>query len=74
MHAHDNDQLLIITMGATFIATDSDEHVLTPGTVVWIPAGVPHRHGTVGDSEAETIYITRTPYSTSISPEKPSTP
>jgi quercetin dioxygenase-like cupin family protein len=66
LHAHDSDQLLVITSGSTLIATQTEEHVMEPGTVVWVPAGVPHRHGTAGDTEAETIYITRTPYSTTI--------
>jgi quercetin dioxygenase-like cupin family protein len=66
LHAHDSDQLLVITCGSTLIATQTEEHVLEPGTVVWVPAGVPHRHGTAGDTEGETIYITRAPYSTTI--------
>jgi quercetin dioxygenase-like cupin family protein len=66
LHAHDSDQLLIVTAGSTVIATQTEEYVLEPGTVVWVPAGVPHRHGTAGATHAETIYITRAPYSTSV--------
>jgi quercetin dioxygenase-like cupin family protein len=66
LHQHDCDQLLIVTGGMGLIATATEEHRLPPGTVIFVPAGLPHWHGTVAGAGAETIYLTRTPYATTV--------
>lgn len=45
MHSHTGEQVLYITEGKGTVATDKKEHVVTPGTVVFIPVGEKHWHG-----------------------------
>ncbi len=49
-HVHDNEQILYVTEGKGIVATKEKEYVVTPGTVVFIPAGEVHWHGAVEDS------------------------
>jgi quercetin dioxygenase-like cupin family protein len=56
-HAHDHEQVLIVTAGEGIIATDEREVVITPGDVVLIPAHEKHWHGATEDSEFSHIYI-----------------
>jgi quercetin dioxygenase-like cupin family protein len=58
-HAHDSEQILVVTSGRGIIATEAEEKVITPGDVVIIPAGEKHRHGATKDSEFSHIYVTR---------------
>jgi len=58
-HAHDSEQILIVTLGKGMIATETDEKVITPGDVVIIPAGEKHWHGATKDSEFSHIYVSR---------------
>jgi quercetin dioxygenase-like cupin family protein len=44
-HTHESDQLLIITEGEGTVATESEEHDVAVGDVVFIPAGEQHWHG-----------------------------
>jgi quercetin dioxygenase-like cupin family protein len=44
-HAHSSAQLLFVTAGEGFVATAERRFMLTPGAVVFIPAGVAHSHG-----------------------------
>jgi quercetin dioxygenase-like cupin family protein len=57
---------LIITSGPAIIATETEEHELPTGSVVLVPAGVAHLHASPTDRGAETIFITRTPYTTDV--------
>src|SRR4030042_2797006 len=44
-HAHDSEQILVVTFGKGMIATETEEKVITTGDVVIIPAGEKHWHG-----------------------------
>ena len=58
-HAHDHEQILIITAGKGIIATETEEKVVTVGDIVLIPAGEKHWHGSGGDSELSHIFVIR---------------
>ncbi|OGO31954.1 MAG: hypothetical protein A2Z29_06135 [Chloroflexi bacterium RBG_16_56_11] len=44
-HTHDSEQILYVTDGKGVIATREKEYVVTPGSIVFIPAGEVHMHG-----------------------------
>jgi quercetin dioxygenase-like cupin family protein len=58
-HVHDVDQILIITAGTGYVATEKEKRLVTVGDVVWIPAGEKHWHGATEDSEFSHIAVTR---------------
>jgi quercetin dioxygenase-like cupin family protein len=58
-HAHDSEQILVVTSGKGMIATEAEEKVIGAGDVVIIPAGEKHWHGATKDSEFSHIYVTR---------------
>ena len=58
-HAHDSDQVLIVTAGKGIVATEQEERIVTVGDVAFIPAGEKHWHGATKDSEFAHIYVTR---------------
>lgn len=58
-HAHDSEQILIVTAGRGIVATEKEERVVTEGEVIHIPAGEKHWHGATNDSEFSHIYVTR---------------
>ena len=58
-HAHDFEQILIVTEGKGIIATEKEEKVVTVGDIVLIPAGEKHWHGSGGDSEFSHIFVVR---------------
>ena len=58
-HAHDNEQILIVTSGKGIIATEKEEVTITVGDVVIIPAGEKHWHGATEDSEFAHIFVSR---------------
>ena len=49
-HTHDSEQILYITEGRGIVATKDKEYVVTPGMIVYIPAGENHWHGATEDS------------------------
>ena len=49
-HTHDSEQFLYITDGRGIVATKEKEYVVTPGCLVYIPAGEVHWHGASPDS------------------------
>lgn len=49
-HVHTNEQVLWVTSGKGVLATEKEEHVLTPGMIAFIPAGERHWHGAAQDS------------------------
>ena len=65
-HTHESDQVLIVTAGRGMVATEKEEHVVTTGDVVLIPAGEKHRHGATSDSEFSHIAMTRLDSKTTI--------
>ncbi len=58
-HAHDGEQILIVTAGKGIIATEKEEKMITGGDIVIIPAGEKHWHGATEDSEFAHIYVSR---------------
>ena len=58
-HSHDGDQVLIITAGKGFVATEKEKKLVTVGEVVLFPAGEKHWHGATSDSEFSHIVITK---------------
>lgn len=58
-HAHDSEQILIVTAGKGIVATEQEERAVVPGDVISIPAGEKHRHGATSDSEFSHIFIYR---------------
>src|SRR3974377_1846712 len=58
-HAHDSEQILVVTSGKGIIATETEEKVITPGDVVIIPAGEKHWHGATKDSTMSHLFVSR---------------
>ena len=58
-HAHDSEQILLVTSGKGMIATEAEEKVIIQGDVVIIPAGEKHWHGATKDSNFSHIYLSR---------------
>jgi quercetin dioxygenase-like cupin family protein len=58
-HAHDSEQILIVTAGKGIVATEKEERVVTPGDIIFIPAGEKHWHGASPDSEFSHIYVSK---------------
>ena len=44
-HTHPFEQILYVTEGKGIVATKTEEQIVTPGTVVFIPPGEVHWHG-----------------------------
>jgi len=59
LHSHDSEQILIVTSGEGIVATESEEHAVSVGDVIFIPAGEPHWHGAAPDREFSHIYVQR---------------
>ena len=59
-HAHDSEQLLIVTAGRGIVATEKEKRVVTQGDVILFSAGEKHWHGATEDSEFSHIYVTKT--------------
>jgi 4-carboxymuconolactone decarboxylase len=58
-HAHDGEQILIVTSGKGIIATEAEKKLIIPGDIVIIPAGEKHWHGAVEDSEFSHLYVSQ---------------
>lgn len=58
-HAHDSEQILIVTAGRGIVATEHEKREVTPGDIIFIPAGEKHRHGAAENSEFSHIFIYR---------------
>jgi len=49
-HTHSFDQVLYVTEGTGIVATENEEVTVTPGSIIFIPAGENHWHGATRDS------------------------
>lgn len=58
-HTHDSEQFLYVTEGRGLVATKEKEYVVTPGCLVYIPAGENHWHGATADSSMTHLNIQR---------------
>jgi quercetin dioxygenase-like cupin family protein len=59
-HTHASEQILYVTEGKGIVATKDKEYVITPGCIVFIPAGEVHWHGATKDSALSHIAIQKT--------------
>jgi quercetin dioxygenase-like cupin family protein len=57
-HVHDCDQILVVTAGKGFAATESERREITVGDVVHIKAGERHWHGASAESPLSHITVT----------------
>ena len=58
-HAHDSEQILIVIAGEGIVATKSEEHTVSIGDVIFIPAGEAHWHGATSNAEFSHIFLQR---------------
>ena len=58
-HAHDQEQILIVTAGEGIVATRNEEHIVSTGDVIFIPPGETHWHGATSDAKFSHIYVQR---------------
>jgi quercetin dioxygenase-like cupin family protein len=56
-HTHENDQILIVTEGTGYVATEKEKCRVEVGDIVLFPAGEKHWHGATDDSAFSHIYI-----------------
>lgn len=56
-HTHTVDQILYVTDGKGKVATESEEITVTPGTIIFIPAGEKHWHGAIKESPFSHLVI-----------------
>ena len=56
-HTHTFDQTLYVTEGVGIVATEREEVTVTPGTIIFIPAGERHWHGAAKDAAFSHIAI-----------------
>lgn len=56
-HTHTFDQILYVTEGTGIVATENEEVTVTPGTVIFIPAGERHWHGATKDTAFSHIAV-----------------
>jgi quercetin dioxygenase-like cupin family protein len=56
-HTHDSEQILYVTEGKGIMATRDKQYTITPGCIVFIPAGEVHWHGATADSSLSHIAI-----------------
>jgi quercetin dioxygenase-like cupin family protein len=57
-HAHDSDQILVVTAGKGIVASETEQREISVGDVVHIKAGERHWHGARADSTLSHITIT----------------
>jgi quercetin dioxygenase-like cupin family protein len=57
-HTHTREQILYVTDGKGIVATEEQEHIVSPGTIIFIPAGERHWHGATQYSNFSHISIT----------------
>jgi quercetin dioxygenase-like cupin family protein len=57
-HVHDSDQILVVTAGRGFAASETDRREITVGDIVHIRAGERHCHGALADSTLSHITVT----------------
>jgi quercetin dioxygenase-like cupin family protein len=61
LHTHTTEQILIVTEGKGIVATKTQEHTVTPGTIVLVSPGEEHWHGATKDSPFAHLSITGQP-------------
>ncbi len=56
-HTHTFDQVLYVTEGKGIVATENKEVTVTPGTIIFFPAGEKHWHGATKDTKFSHLAI-----------------
>ena len=56
-HTHENDQILVVTEGTGYVATEKEKRRVEVGDVVLFPAGEKHWHGATKDTAFSHIFI-----------------
>ncbi len=56
-HAHNIEQVLIVTEGKGIVATEHEETAVGPGDVIFIPAGEKHWHGAAEGRTFSHLYV-----------------
>jgi quercetin dioxygenase-like cupin family protein len=56
-HTHESEQILIVTSGRGYVATESEKIEVGPGDVIFFGPGEVHWHGATPDSEFAHIYV-----------------
>ena len=56
-HSHTFEQVLYVIDGKGIVATEKEEYVVMPGTVVFIPPGERHWHGATKDTSFSHLSI-----------------
>ena len=59
LHTHVFDQILYATKGKGIVATDKEQHIVTPGTLIFIPAKEPHLHGATDNEPFSHLSVIR---------------
>ena len=57
LHQHGTEQLLFFTEGKGLVGTDTEEHEVTAGTLVLIPAGQRHYHGATSTTSCSHLAV-----------------
>ena len=58
-HAHDTEQVLIVTEGTGIVATEKEKTVVTVSDIILIHSGEKHWHGATKDTEFSHIFVTK---------------
>jgi quercetin dioxygenase-like cupin family protein len=61
-HTHTTEQILIVIEGKGIVATKDNEHIITPGMIVYIYPGEEHWHGATKDSAFSHLSILGEPH------------
>jgi quercetin dioxygenase-like cupin family protein len=56
-HTHGSTQILIVTQGKGFVATETEQREVTVGDVIFFEPGEVHWHGAGPDSDFAHIYV-----------------
>jgi quercetin dioxygenase-like cupin family protein len=56
-HTHTIEQVLIVTEGKGIVATEKEEITVTPGDIIYIPAGEVHWHGAADGFTFSHLYV-----------------
>jgi len=56
-HTHNIEQVLIVTDGKGVVATEKEKITVSPGDIVFIPAGEKHWHGATKGATFSHIYV-----------------
>jgi 4-carboxymuconolactone decarboxylase len=56
-HSHTSDQVIIVTAGRGVVATEEEQVTVSPGDVVFVPAGEKHWHGAAEDATFSHLYV-----------------